>query len=64
MSDLQGVVDGFGITLTEPVTSAANLAKSIVVGHAAASPRTVNRMAATVLASLIGNGAGPVPSPP
>jgi penicillin-binding protein 1A len=63
LGDLRRLVDGFGITLTEPVTSAANLAKSIVVGHVAASPRTIHRMAATVLASLAGHGGDPVPLP-
>jgi penicillin-binding protein 1A len=63
LGKLEHLVDGFGITLTEPVNSAANLAKSLVVGHVAASPRTVHRMAATVLASLAGDASAPVPLP-
>lgn len=63
LPELERVVDGFGITLTEPVNSAANLAKSIVVGHVAASPRTVHHMAGLVLASLAGDDAATLPAP-
>ncbi len=63
LSDLQGLTEKLHITLTEPVTSAANLAKSIVVGHVAASPRNVHRMAGVVLASLTGRGDEPLGLP-
>jgi hypothetical protein len=63
LRDLERLVDGFGITLVDPVTSGANLAKSIVVGQVAASPRTVHRMAGTVLAALIGKGDAPLTMP-
>ncbi|ODA66010.1 Transglycosylase [Methyloligella halotolerans] len=63
LSDLRGLTEKLDITLTEPVTSAANLAKSIVVGHVAASPRTVHRMAGVVLANLTGRGAQPLAAP-
>jgi hypothetical protein len=56
-------VQGFGITLVDPVTSSANLAKSIVVGQVAASPRTVHRLAGAVLAALSGEGEAPLPPP-
>lgn len=63
LGSLKATAQKLGITLTEPVTSAANLAKSLVVGHVAASPRRVQRMAAVVLASLTGHGHEPVPLP-
>lgn len=63
VEDLRAVADGFGITLAEPVTSAANLAKSMVVGHVAASPQTVHKMAAALLASLDGDGNTAMPAP-
>ncbi|MFD0988189.1 transglycosylase domain-containing protein [Methyloligella solikamskensis] len=63
LSDLRWLTETLDITLTEPVTSAANLAKSIVVGHVAASPRTVHRMAGVVLASLTGRGDEPLAMP-
>jgi penicillin-binding protein 1A len=63
LSELERLVHGFGITLADPVTSAANLAKSIVVGQVAASPRTVHRMAGSVLAALAGDGGKPMRFP-
>ncbi|XSG81665.1 MAG: transglycosylase domain-containing protein [Methyloligella sp. ZOD6] len=63
LSDLRGLSEKLDITLTEPVTSAANLAKSIVVGHVTASPRNVHRMAGVVLASLTGRGDRPLAMP-
>lgn len=63
LSELERLVHGFGITLVDPVTSAANLAKSIVVGQVAASPRTVHRLAGSVLAALSGNADKPVTLP-
>jgi penicillin-binding protein 1A len=60
LSELERLVHGFGITLVDPVTSAANLAKSIVVGQVAASPRTVHRLAGSVLAALSGDAESPV----
>ena len=53
--DMRHLIEGFGITLADPITSGPNLAKSIVVGQVAASPRTVHRMAGTVLAALSGD---------
>jgi penicillin-binding protein 1A len=63
LRELERLVNGFGITLADPVTSAANLAKSIVVGQVAASPRIVHRMAGTVLAALTGKGDAPFAMP-
>lgn len=63
LSELERLVRGFGITLADPITSAANLAKSIVVGQVAASPRTVHRMAGSVLAALAGDAGKPMRFP-
>ncbi|MEG6508535.1 transglycosylase domain-containing protein [Methyloligella sp. 2.7D] len=62
-SQLLDLTNELDITLTEPVTSAANLAKSIVVGHVAASPQVVHRMAGVVLAGLTGEGDKPLGLP-
>ena len=63
LRELQRLVQGFGITLADPVTSAANLAKSIVVGQVAASPRSVHRLAGSVLAALAGDPQKPMRLP-
>ncbi len=61
--DMRQLIEGFGITLADPITSGPNLAKSIVVGQVAASPRTVHRMAGTVLAALSGDADAAVTLP-
>ena len=63
LAELTRLVQGFGITLADPVTSAANLAKSLVVGQVAAAPRTMHRLAGSVLASLAGDPQLPMPLP-
>lgn len=63
LDELTRLVQGFGITLADPVTSAANLAKSIVVGQVAAAPRTMHRLAGSVLASLAGDPQAPMRLP-
>jgi len=47
--ELRRIAEGFKLTLPDPSTP---LAKALVVGHVAASPRTVHRMAGMVLNAL------------
>ena len=47
--ELRRIADGFELTLPDPSTP---LAKALVVGHVAASPQTVHRMAGMVLNAL------------
>ncbi len=52
LSELSRLTRGFGLRPLDKLTSGPNLAKSLVVGQVAASPRTVHRMSATVLSAL------------
>lgn len=59
---LKKLVRDFDVATLDPTTSAANLAKSIVVGQVAASPRNVQRIAGSVLASLTDRTGAPRPT--
>ena len=57
---LRRLADGFALTRPD---SGPGLAKGLTVGQVAASPRTVHRMAATILRSLTGKEEGETAAP-
>ncbi len=63
LSELTRLTRGFGLRPLDKITSGPNLAKSLVVGQVAASPRTVHRMSATVLSALTRGEGGSVRLP-
>ena len=54
--ELRQLVRSFALTLPDPRARGRQLARNIVVGQAAASPRTVHRMAGSLLAALDDRG--------
>lgn len=53
---LRSLVADYALTLPDAQARGAQLARNLVVGQAAASPRTVHRMAGSILSALSGDG--------